>query len=232
MFMTIAKNTKKSKTGFVVGVFDILHIGHLSLFKKSKELCEKLIVGVLPRENSIIPPAERVEVLRALLYVDDVIIIEETGNYIQSVWENQKFDIFFTAEDKKNDPEIVKTKEFLLSKGADTVFLPYIEGKSIENMRAKANEVFPIVVFGTGHRFDKYMEFRGEKNKPLAAFDNDPDIWGTEKHGVMIKPPHELPKYMKEGTKVVITNANPEKIIAQLEEMGIKEYYRTFKITF
>lgn len=36
-----------SKIGFTLGCFDILHMGHLNLLENSKNLCDKLIVGVL-----------------------------------------------------------------------------------------------------------------------------------------------------------------------------------------
>ena len=36
----------KMKTVFTVGVYDMLHIGHMLLFKKAKELGDRLVVAV------------------------------------------------------------------------------------------------------------------------------------------------------------------------------------------
>lgn len=72
---------KKYKRMFTSGSFDIFHQGHLNIIKKSKELCEYLIVGVstdeviLKAKGSlpIIPFEERISILEANRYVDEVI---------------------------------------------------------------------------------------------------------------------------------------------------------------
>ena len=35
-----------SKTGYVEGVFDLFHIGHLRMFKRSSEIFGKVVAGV------------------------------------------------------------------------------------------------------------------------------------------------------------------------------------------
>lgn len=72
---------KKYDVGYTTGVFDLFHIGHLNILKKSKELCNYLIVGVSTDElvaeykhkNPVIPYNERVEIIRAFFQSKDLL---------------------------------------------------------------------------------------------------------------------------------------------------------------
>lgn len=77
---SVASN-KKFKRMYTSGCFDIFHQGHLNIVKKTKELCDYLIVGVSTDELilkskgrlPLIPFEERVSILEANRYVDEVI---------------------------------------------------------------------------------------------------------------------------------------------------------------
>ncbi|MAA71675.1 MAG: glycerol-3-phosphate cytidylyltransferase [Bermanella sp.] len=66
---------------FTSGCFDIFHQGHLNIIKKTKELCDYLIVGVSTDELIIkskgrpplIPFEERISILESNRYIDEVI---------------------------------------------------------------------------------------------------------------------------------------------------------------
>jgi rfaE bifunctional protein kinase chain/domain len=72
----------KSKTVFISGNFNILHPGHLRLFRFSKELADKLIVGVISDDlagfNSLVSEELRLESVQSNSFVDDSFIISES----------------------------------------------------------------------------------------------------------------------------------------------------------
>ena len=66
-------------TAYTYGVYDLFHVGHINLFKKIKENCDKLIVGVHNDEQvityknaPIILYRDRLEIIRCCKYVDEV----------------------------------------------------------------------------------------------------------------------------------------------------------------
>ena len=79
-FASIQPKSKYSRM-YTSGAFDIFHFGHLNILIKSKELCDYLIVGVSTDEliekekgnKPVIPFEERVNVVRAIGLVDEVI---------------------------------------------------------------------------------------------------------------------------------------------------------------
>lgn len=72
---------KKYNTMYTTGCFDIFHYGHLNILSKSKDLCNRLIVGVSTDELilkekgnlPVIPFAERVKIVESIKYVDMVV---------------------------------------------------------------------------------------------------------------------------------------------------------------
>ena len=78
---------KGKKLVFCNGVFDLLHIGHVRMLQKARELGDMLVVAVNSDasvrtlgkgdDRPIVPENERVEMLSALECVDFVLVFEE-----------------------------------------------------------------------------------------------------------------------------------------------------------
>lgn len=65
-------------TGFIAGAFDVIHPGYIYMFREAKEYCDYLVVGLHenPEANGKLKPIltldERTEVLKSLMYVDEI----------------------------------------------------------------------------------------------------------------------------------------------------------------
>jgi len=70
------------KTVFISGNFNILHPGHIRLFKFAKECGDKLIVGVmsdkLVHEKNYLNEADRIESINSISIVDQVVLINDS----------------------------------------------------------------------------------------------------------------------------------------------------------
>ena len=132
-------------TGLVMGTFDLFHVGHLNLLKRAKDRCRKLRVGVLSDElvfryknkYPVIPLGERMEIIRALSCVDEVVPIE--GEYVSKVaeWYKRPYDCFFSGDDHIDDEYWKKEKEELAALGCGMEFFPYTKEESSTMIRAR-----------------------------------------------------------------------------------------------
>jgi glycerol-3-phosphate cytidylyltransferase len=128
--------TKKYKVGYTTGVFDLFHIGHLNILKKAKEQCEYLIVGVSTDENvlnykkktPVIPFEERIAIVEALKYVDEVVPQTNMDKY--QAWEKIKFEAIFHGDDWKGSKMYSEIERKFNEVGVDMVYFPYTKGTS------------------------------------------------------------------------------------------------------
>ena len=127
---------KKYKVGYTTGVFDLFHIGHLNILRNAKEMCEYLIVGVSTDElvekekqkTPIIPLDERVKIVEAIKYVDQV-VLQPNKNKMQA-WEKYNFDAMFVGSDWQGTDTWQKYEEEFKEVGVDIVYLPHTDGTS------------------------------------------------------------------------------------------------------
>lgn len=134
---------KKYHIGYVAGVFDLFHIGHLNLLRRAKEQCDYLIVGVVSDEQVIkskktkpyIPFVERMEIVQACRYVDEAVEIPVDRPNTEDAYYMYHFDAQFSGSDYANDPVWLASKVFLQQHGSDMVFFPYTETTSSTELK-------------------------------------------------------------------------------------------------
>lgn len=138
------RTPKKYHVGYISGVFDLFHIGHLNMFKRAKEQCDYLIVGVVTDEGvrsikkvePFVPFAERIEMVRSCRYVDEAVEIPLQYNDTREAYKLYHFDCQFSGSDYKDSPAWLSNKEFLEQNGSAMVFFPYTESTSSSKIKA------------------------------------------------------------------------------------------------
>ena len=137
---------KKRVIGYTTGVFDMFHIGHLNILKNAKERCDYLIVGVSTDElvlrekkkTPVIPFNERVEIIKAIKYVDQVVPQENKDKY--AAWEKYGFDKMFVGSDWKGTPAWEKYEEQFSEIAVEIIYLPHTDGTSSTILRKKITD--------------------------------------------------------------------------------------------
>lgn len=134
--------------GYIAGVFDLFHIGHLNMFKRAKEQCDYLIVGVVSDKGvrinkgtePFVPFEERIEMVRSCRYVDEAVEIPFNYGGTKDAHKMYHFDCQFSGSDYINSPEWLAEKEYLEKNGATMVFFPYTESTSSTKLKKMINE--------------------------------------------------------------------------------------------
>ncbi len=134
---------KKYHTGYIAGVFDLFHVGHLEKFKLAKEQCDHLIVGLVTDEGvrlykktePFVPFEDRKAMLEACKYVDEVVKIPPNFGGTRDAWRMYGFDVQFSGSDYQDDPAWQAEKEFLEAHGVAMVFFPYTESTSSSKLK-------------------------------------------------------------------------------------------------
>lgn len=139
---------KPYNIGYVAGVFDLFHIGHLNLLRRAKEQCNHLIVGVVNDEavqknkktTPFVPFEERIEMVRACRYVDEAVEITYENSGTREAFRYYHFDAQFSGSDYVNSGSWLAEKEFLEKNGAELVFFPYTEQTSSTKIKKLIEE--------------------------------------------------------------------------------------------
>lgn len=134
------------KIGYVPGSYDLFHIGHLNLIRKSKERCEFLIVGVCSDElieaykgrKPHIPFDERAAIVEAIKYVDRVVKVDFSNTDKIDAWKMYHYDCHFAGDDHID--HWLREREFLKSVGATMEFFPYTKERSTTQIRKELGD--------------------------------------------------------------------------------------------
>ena len=122
--------------GYTTGVFDMFHVGHLNLLARAREQCDRLIVGVSTDDvvldykghAPIVPYAERVAIVKAIRYVDEV--VPQTSMDKFAAWEKLHFNRLFHGNDWKGSAMYNEVEAKLKAVGVEVVYFPYTQGTS------------------------------------------------------------------------------------------------------
>lgn len=124
-----------------VGVYDMLHIGHILLFKHAKEICKdsQLIVAVQdgdlilkykPGTKMVYTTEERLFMVSSIRYVDEVCVYKDVDIDIQKI----DFDIFAKGPDQ-NHEGFQRAVKWCEAHGKEVVVIPRTEGISSTLLR-------------------------------------------------------------------------------------------------
>lgn len=125
---------KGRKIVITYGTFDMFHIGHLNLLRRAKQLGDYLIVAVSTDEfnqqkgkKTLIPYEQRIEIVKAIRYVDLVIPEYSWEQKIDDI-KKYKVDIFVIGEDWKGKFDFLK--EY-----CEVIYLPRTKGISTTDLK-------------------------------------------------------------------------------------------------
>lgn len=120
------------------GTYDLLHVGHINLLRRARELGDYLIVvlstdgfNAIKHKTAYHPYEARKTILEAIRYVDEVIPEYNWEQKIKDVVDNQ-VDVFVMGDDWKGQFDFLK--EY-----CEVVYLPRTEGISTTKIKSDLN---------------------------------------------------------------------------------------------
>ena len=127
------------KKVFTVGVYDLLHLGHINLFKNARALGDELTVAVQtdecilkykPEARMVNSTEKRLFMVSSIRYVDHVITYEDVDEIVKNV----DFDIFAKGPDQIH-AGFQRAVEWCKEHGKEVVIIPRTEGISSTMLR-------------------------------------------------------------------------------------------------
>lgn len=139
------------------GTFDLLHIGHINLLKRAKEIGDYLIVGVTSEHydysrgklNVQDTLMQRIKNVKATGLADEIIIEEYEGQKIQDILK-YNVDVFAIGSDWIGKFDYLRDY-------CEVVYLPRTKGISSTQLREIKNDVVKLGVVGSGRIANRFI---------------------------------------------------------------------------
>ncbi len=117
--------------GYVPGVFDLFHVGHLNMLRQARSRCDILIAGIVSDEmcelgkgiRPTVPLEEREAIVDAIGIVDGTYV--ETSLDKRAAWNDVRFDRLFKGDDWKGTPKGAKLEAEMAEVGVEVCYFPY-----------------------------------------------------------------------------------------------------------
>ncbi len=145
---------RKYKKVLTVGVYDLLHKGHVELYRRAKGLGDYLIVAAQdsdfilkykPTAKILNSTEDRKYMIKAIRYVDEVITYTDVDKIVQEV----DFDVFVTGPDQCHDG-FQRAIRWCEEHGKEHIVLGRTDGVSSSELKAKiaakTNEIIKILL--------------------------------------------------------------------------------------
>ena len=127
--------------GYVPGVYDLFHIGHLNALRQARDHCDVLVAGVVSDEmceaakgiRPFVPLQERLEIVGSVSLVDAV--HAETTEDKLDAWRAVGFHRVFKGDDWRDTVRGRRLVQRLATVGVEVVFFPYTVHTSSTSLR-------------------------------------------------------------------------------------------------
>ncbi|WP_404455640.1 glycerol-3-phosphate cytidylyltransferase [Virgibacillus necropolis] len=121
------------------GTFDLLHVGHINLLRRAKEVGDYLIVAISSDEFNALKDKkayysfeQRKAILEAVRYVDEVIPEQKWEQKVEDV-QDYDIDVFVMGDDWKGEFDFLKYY-------CEVVYLPRTVGISTTQIKKDLNK--------------------------------------------------------------------------------------------
>ena len=132
---------RKYKKVFTAGVYDLLHKGHVELYRRAKGLGDYLIVAVQdsdfilkykPTAKILNSTEDRKYMIKSIRYVDEVITYEDVDEIVKQI----DFDVFVTGPDQCHEG-FQRAIRWCEEHGKEHIILARTNGVSSSELKAK-----------------------------------------------------------------------------------------------